>query len=184
MEYKEEMEYKEYLIKAENAYKKAIKYFPEYIEVQTALTRLYKMREFCTKEEKDRFISKRCECAIENRAFKELNEYNKACFYIICGYEDMARDLLSKAIKKEQITYQWLKDDPDWKVVENEDWFNELLNSIDKPKEKPEDVDHLIRKAAIREKLNKMNKIKPSLLYNYDIRNPGSMATAILEKEK
>jgi dipeptidyl aminopeptidase/acylaminoacyl peptidase/tetratricopeptide (TPR) repeat protein len=181
--YAKEMKNDEYLDKAENAYNEAIKYFPGYIEVHTALTRLYKRREFRTEEEKDQFISERCECAIGNKAFKELNEYNKACFYIICGYEDMARDLLSKAIKKEQITYQWLKDDPDWKVVEKEVWFIELLNSIDKPKEKPENVDHLIKKAAIREKLNKMNKIKPSLLYNYDIRNPGSLASTILKQE-
>jgi len=108
------------------------------------------------------------------------NEYNRACFEINCGNPNKARELLRFAIENNQINPEWLKDDPDWENVKNEQWFIDMLNISQSEKI---ELDRLISEAAIRRKLDEEEGITENFFSKYDIIDPKSLASKLSRAE-
>lgn len=167
---------KAYENEAEKAYENAKNYNPDFISARLSLVRTYKKRTYLTDEEKRNIIERECKNARRSQAFEDLKDYNRACIYIICGDQNSAKYFLEKAIDKGRIEYEWLMNDKDWESVTNKNvkWFEDLVTKLkEKHKdEKKKDIKNLIMRAAIRKKLNDMNRMEPSLFYKYDLRDP------------
>lgn len=161
-------------IKIESAYQKAIDYFPEFISVYSALARIYRKKPNRLEDAK-----RMCKEAREHRqAIKDLNEYNRACFWINCNHEDKAHELLKIAVKKKQVRPQWMENDPDLKTVSKKTWFREMIKL-----DETIDVNDLISRAAVKEKLAKESGKNPSFFYKYDIKDPEKLAMKIIRSD-
>ena len=161
---------------AERAFQKAIKFCPDFVSVHAALARIYR------KKNLDKDASDECSAAQKYmQARKKQNEYNRACFEINCGDKNKAQELLKTAINENQITRQWIKEDPDWDSARDEQWFIDLLET--KSHESTDDTNELIiSKIAIRRKLDKEGGRNPFFFYKYDIEDPKILAEKILEE--
>jgi len=78
-----------------------------------------------------RLLNRNDEATVETELTKSLinknNEYNRACFELICGNIDIALSLLAEAIKKKSRTRIWARHDPDLEVLFNDPRFKELV---------------------------------------------------------
>ena len=59
--------------------------------------------------------------------------YNRACFYVICGDQELAFEFLRLALKNKETTIDWIKSDPDLDPLRNDKRYQELLLEQEQP---------------------------------------------------
>ena len=67
------------------------------------------------------------EMELTKSLIKGTNEYNQACFELICGNIDTALTLLTQAISKKPRTRIWARHDPDFESIRDDSRFKELI---------------------------------------------------------
>jgi hypothetical protein len=53
--------------------------------------------------------------------------YNHACLEAIAGNDDLALDLLAQALDQEAVDREWVRRDPDWRLLHDDPRFFRLL---------------------------------------------------------
>jgi len=172
------------------AYLKAIKYFPEFVSVRSALARIYLERGLNTTDDDKRDFYKReaklqCEKAREYRKKIEvLSDYNRACFLITCGSEDLARKYLENAVKNKNVPPpKWLKADPDWKAAKEQEWFKNLLEGLKKSDNNNSEKIDIITKTAIKTMINREIEKDSLLFYETDIEDLEGLVNILKKSE-
>jgi tetratricopeptide (TPR) repeat protein len=59
--------------------------------------------------------------------------YNRACFYVICGDQELAFEFLRLALKNKETTIDWIKSDPDLDPIRADQRYQELISEDDQP---------------------------------------------------
>ncbi len=59
--------------------------------------------------------------------------YNRACFYVICGDQELAFEFLRLALKNKETTIDWIKSDPDLDPIRTDRRYLELISEEDQP---------------------------------------------------
>jgi len=67
-------------------------------------------------------------CTIARNLIEKDDEYTHACFEAVCGSAEEAIALLRIALKKEQSTPDWARQDPDFEFIRDDPRFQALLN--------------------------------------------------------
>jgi tetratricopeptide (TPR) repeat protein len=65
--------------------------------------------------------------------------YNRACFYAICGDNELAFEFLRLALNNKDTTIEWIKSDPDLDPIRSDPRYMELISEKDQPS--PENSD-------------------------------------------
>jgi tetratricopeptide (TPR) repeat protein len=59
--------------------------------------------------------------------------YNRACFYVICGDQELAFEFLRLALTNRETTIDWIKSDPDLDPIRNDQRYIDLISGEDLP---------------------------------------------------
>ncbi len=59
--------------------------------------------------------------------------YNRACFYVICGDQELAFEFLRLALKNKETTIDWIKSDPDLDPIRTDQRYQELISEEEQP---------------------------------------------------
>jgi hypothetical protein len=59
--------------------------------------------------------------------------YNRACFYVICGDQELAFEFLRLALKNKETTIDWIKSDPDLDPIRTDKRYVELISEEGQP---------------------------------------------------
>jgi tetratricopeptide (TPR) repeat protein len=72
---------------------------------------------------------------------KMTNEsaYNRACFYSICGDNELAIEFLRLALKNKDTTIEWIKSDPDLEAIHTDPRYLALIDEQDSHSQEPND---------------------------------------------
>jgi hypothetical protein len=54
--------------------------------------------------------------------------YNRACFYVICGDQELAFEFLQLALSNKETTIDWIKSDPDLDPIRSDQRYLELIS--------------------------------------------------------
>jgi tetratricopeptide (TPR) repeat protein len=84
--------------------------------------------------------------------------YNRACFYVICGDQELAFEFLRLALKNKETTIDWIKSDPDLDPIRTDQRYQELISEDDQPA-----PDHNNENYFSSELEGKRNKLLPIL---------------------
>jgi tetratricopeptide (TPR) repeat protein len=57
--------------------------------------------------------------------------YNRACFYVICGDQELAFEFLRLALKNKETTIDWIRSDPDLDPIRTDQRYQELISEED-----------------------------------------------------
>jgi hypothetical protein len=77
-----------------------------------------------------RRLNREAEAQVEMERARPLvekeSEYNRACFFAICGETEEALHLLETALQKGEVSKDWARQDPDFESLWEHPKFKEL----------------------------------------------------------
>ena len=131
---------------AVNAFEQVLQKNPDYILAHSALAGVY--RRMGQESKANHHI------AIALPKMSNESTYNRACFYAICGDNDLAFEFLRLALQNRDTTMEWIKSDPDLDPIRTDPRYQELISDKDQPELESKDENYF--SSALEGKQNRL----------------------------
>jgi tetratricopeptide (TPR) repeat protein len=107
------------------AFENVLRLNPDYALAHSALAGIYRRRQMEAK------ANQHITAALEK--MKEESNYNRACFYAICGDIELSIQHLQQALEDKEVSLEWIKADPDLESIRADERYRQLILENETP---------------------------------------------------